>query len=49
MELRLATARLFKRFPSLKISRQDGMDDKDMEQVHYFLMAPRGHRLLVEL
>ncbi|KIW16435.1 hypothetical protein PV08_06487 [Exophiala spinifera] len=49
MELRLATARFFTRFPSVQISRQHGMDDGDMEQEHYFLMAPKGHRLLVEV
>ncbi|KPI35287.1 putative sterigmatocystin biosynthesis monooxygenase STCB [Cyphellophora attinorum] len=49
MELRLATARFFTRFPATRLSRQDGMSEKDMEQVHFFLMAPRGHRLLVEL
>ncbi|KAL4862630.1 cytochrome P450 [Aspergillus spectabilis] len=45
MELRLATARFFKQFPEAKLDEK--MDMKEMEQVAYFLLAPRGKRCLI--
>ncbi|KAI4859602.1 putative cytochrome P450 [Hypoxylon rubiginosum] len=49
MELRLATARFFTRFPDAKVSRREGFTDEDMEPDMYFLMAPRKKRCLIEL
>ncbi|PYH98412.1 cytochrome P450 [Aspergillus ellipticus CBS 707.79] len=48
MEIRLATARFLRRFPDVHLSRRDGMRDEDLAQEQYLIMAPRGHRLLVE-
>lgn len=49
MELRLAAAMFFKRFPNARISTQDGMSDADMEETVSFLLMPKGHRCLVEV
>ncbi|XXG96360.1 hypothetical protein Hte_002642 [Hypoxylon texense] len=49
MELRLATARFFTRFPDAKASEKEGFSDGDMEPDMYFLMAPRKKRCLIEL
>ncbi|KAJ5646046.1 hypothetical protein N7490_002418 [Penicillium lividum] len=48
MELRLATALFFRRFPRARISSQEGMSGDDMTMKAFFLMAPQGHRCLVE-
>ncbi|KAI2616232.1 putative cytochrome P450 [Hypoxylon sp. NC1633] len=47
MEMRLATARFFRRFPNARVSEMDGFTDADMEAEMYFLMAPRGKRCLI--
>ncbi|KAI1471370.1 putative cytochrome P450 [Daldinia caldariorum] len=47
MELRLATARFFTRFPNATTSYLDGFTDKDMEPVMFFLMSPKGQRCLI--
>ncbi|KAI5860389.1 putative cytochrome P450 [Durotheca rogersii] len=49
MELRLATARFFTRFPNAKISTKEGFCDEDMEADMYFLMSPKKHRCLIEV
>lgn len=49
MQLRLAVAQFFRRFPRVKLSEKEGMMDGDMEPVMYFLVSPRGHRCLVEV
>lgn len=49
MELRLATARFFLAFPNATISELEGMSDEDMQQMMYFLQAPKGKRCLVKL
>ncbi len=48
MELRLAAAIFFRRFPKAKVSTAEGMCDQDMEPYIYFLLTPRGKRLLIE-
>ncbi|KAE8335348.1 hypothetical protein BDV24DRAFT_144089 [Aspergillus arachidicola] len=48
MELRLATALFFRAFPRARVSAKEGMKDEDMRVESYFLMAPRGHRCLIE-
>ncbi|PLB47795.1 cytochrome P450 [Aspergillus steynii IBT 23096] len=48
MELRLATALFFRAFPSVRMSRGEGMSDDDMKMVSFFLLSPKGHRCLVE-
>lgn len=49
MELRLATARFFRAFPTARVSALEGMCDDDMEQVTYFLAPPKGKRCLIEV
>lgn len=49
MELRLATALFFTRFPDSQPSTLEGMCEDDMKQRQYFLMAPDGKRCLMEL
>ncbi|KAL5338597.1 cytochrome P450 [Aspergillus crustosus] len=48
MELRLATAYFFRTFPTARVSKLEGMSDKDMEMNLYFLLSPKGKRCLVE-
>ncbi|KAJ5087693.1 hypothetical protein N7456_011309 [Penicillium angulare] len=48
IELRLATALFFSRFPNASISTKDGMCEEDMIMKAFFLMAPQGHRCLVQ-
>ncbi|KAL5339825.1 cytochrome P450 [Aspergillus crustosus] len=48
MELRLATVFFFRAFPSAKVSRKEGMSAEDMKMKSFFLMAPNGHRCLIE-
>jgi cytochrome P450 len=47
-ELRLATALFFRALPDARPSAKDGMSDSDMKMVSSFLMAPEGHRCLIE-
>lgn len=49
MELRLATAHFFRRFPSPKVSLKEGFTDDDMYQHMYFLVSPKGHRCLIDV
>lgn len=49
MQMRLAAALFFRTFPHAMISDEEGMADGDMEPKMYFLVAPRGHRCLVQL
>ncbi|KAJ6090523.1 hypothetical protein N7486_009338 [Penicillium sp. IBT 16267x] len=48
IELRLATALFFRRFAQARISSNEGMSSDDMIMKAFFLMAPQGHRCLVE-
>lgn len=48
IELRLATALFFRRFPEALVSTKEGMNDDDMIMKCFFLMAPSGHRCLIE-
>jgi len=48
IELRLATALFFRRFPEARVSTKEGMNDDDMIMKCFFLMAPSGHRCLIE-
>lgn len=47
-ELRLATVLFFRAFPQARISTREGMGEDDMEMKSFFLMAPKGHRCLIE-
>ncbi|RAL12599.1 cytochrome P450, partial [Aspergillus homomorphus CBS 101889] len=48
IELRLATAMFFRRFPQARVSNRCGMSEADMVMESFFLMAPKGHRCLIE-
>lgn len=48
IELRLGTAIFFRRFPEAKMSNLEGMSDKDMEPLWYFVLSPKGRRCLVQ-
>ncbi|KAI1135802.1 cytochrome P450 [Hypoxylon sp. FL0543] len=48
MELRLATARFFTRFPNAKPSQLEGFTDDDMEPALYFLVSPKKQRCLID-
>ncbi|KAJ5152779.1 uncharacterized protein N7482_009257 [Penicillium canariense] len=48
IELRLATALFFRKFPNAHPSTREGMGEKDMAMKSFFLMAPQGHRCLIE-
>ncbi|KAJ5101426.1 hypothetical protein NUU61_003648 [Penicillium alfredii] len=48
-ELRLATALFFRAFPHARVSTKEGMNDEEMKMKSFFLMAPQGHRCLVEV
>ena len=48
MELRLATALFFRRFPNARISAREGMSECDMEMKAFFLVTLKGHRCLIE-
>lgn len=48
MELRLAVAHFFRRFPRAKRSIKEGMSEADVEQEMYFLVNPKGHRCLID-
>ncbi|KAI1498889.1 putative cytochrome P450 [Biscogniauxia marginata] len=49
VELRLATARFFRAFPNARVSTVEGMSNADMVPEEYFLIAPSGHRCLIQL
>lgn len=48
LEVRLATARFFRKFPDAKLSTREGFTDEDMDMLIWFLMTPKGHRCLIE-
>ncbi|OQE46460.1 hypothetical protein PENCOP_c001G08294 [Penicillium coprophilum] len=48
MELRLATALFFRALPNARPSTKEGMTADDMEMQSFFLMAPQGHRCIIE-
>lgn len=48
IELRKGAALFFRNFPNARLTTKEGFSDRDMDQVMFFLMAPKGHRLLVE-
>ncbi|KAJ5976705.1 hypothetical protein N7501_000047 [Penicillium viridicatum] len=48
MELRLGSVLFFREFPNAQRSDKEGMSTKDMEMQSFFLMAPKGHRCLIE-
>jgi hypothetical protein len=48
MELRLGSVLFFREFPNAQRSDKEGMSAKDMEMQSFFLMAPKGHRCLIE-
>lgn len=49
MELRLATSLFFRALPNSRVSSKEGMSSSDMEMSSTFLMAPKGHRCLIEV
>ncbi|KAK8071440.1 cytochrome P450 [Apiospora hydei] len=48
LEIRLAAARFFHRFPDVEISNLEGMSDDDMEAQWYFVLTPKGKRCLIQ-
>ncbi|CAG8893492.1 unnamed protein product [Penicillium egyptiacum] len=48
MELRLATALFFRALPNARPSTKEGMTANEMEMQSFFLMAPQGHRCIIE-
>jgi cytochrome P450 len=48
IELRLGTALFFRKFPNAHPSAKEGMTERDMDMKSFFLMAPQGHRCLIE-
>ncbi|KAF2637187.1 cytochrome protein [Massarina eburnea CBS 473.64] len=48
MEMRLATAKFFRRFPDSRTSTAEGFCDSDMDQVIFFLMFPKKKRCMIE-
>ncbi|KAJ9486076.1 hypothetical protein VN97_g7272 [Penicillium thymicola] len=48
MELRLGSALFFREFPNAQRSNKEQMTEKDMEMQSFLLMAPKGHRCLIE-
>jgi cytochrome P450 len=48
MELRMATALFFRALPDARPSKKEGMSENDMIMEAFFLMAPKGHRCLIE-
>ncbi|KAH8678543.1 cytochrome P450 [Xylariales sp. PMI_506] len=49
LELRLATAIFFHRFPSAEVSCLEGMTDEDMVPKMFFLLQPKGKRCLIQV
>lgn len=48
IEIRLAVARFFLRFPDAKVSSLEGMSDEDMMTKTFFLLSPAGDRCLIQ-
>ncbi|KAJ6191026.1 hypothetical protein N7519_001047 [Penicillium mononematosum] len=48
MELRLGSALFFREFRNAQRSNKEEMTEKDMEMQSFLLMAPKGHRCLIE-
>ncbi|KAJ4300753.1 hypothetical protein N0V90_002841 [Kalmusia sp. IMI 367209] len=48
MELRLATAKFFRKYPNARVSAAEGFEDADMEQMVFFLMFPKKKRCLIQ-
>ncbi|KAK8073248.1 Cytochrome P450 monooxygenase [Apiospora phragmitis] len=48
LEIRLAAARFFHRFPNVEISTLEGMSDEDMEAQWFFVLTPKGKRCLIQ-
>ncbi|KAI0469972.1 cytochrome P450 [Xylariaceae sp. FL0804] len=48
VEMRLGIAHFFRAFPNAGVSTLEGMQDKDMEQLLYFVSGPRSHRCLIK-
>jgi cytochrome P450 len=48
IELRLGAALFFRKFPHAHPSGKEGMSEEDMVMKSFFLMAPQGHRCLIE-
>ncbi|KAJ5691987.1 hypothetical protein N7462_001410 [Penicillium macrosclerotiorum] len=48
IELRLASAFFFREYSHARPSDKEGMTDEDMTMKSFFLMAPQGHRCLIE-
>ncbi|KAF1958305.1 cytochrome protein [Byssothecium circinans] len=48
MEIRLATAKFFLKYPDATVSAAEGFSDADMEQIVYFLMFPKGKRCMIQ-
>jgi hypothetical protein len=48
IELRLGAALFFRKFPYAHPSTKEGMSEEDMVMKSFFLMAPQGHRCLIE-
>jgi hypothetical protein len=48
IELRKGAALFFHNFPKARLTTKEGFSDRDMDQVMFFLMSPKGHRLLIE-
>ncbi len=48
IELRLAVAMFFRRFPNATTSSVEGMSDADMDMQIFLAMSPRGNRCLVQ-
>lgn len=49
IELRVAAAKFFLKYPKAKVSTKNGFSDAEMEQDIYFLAHFKGNRLLLEL
>lgn len=50
MELRLAVAKFYQTFTNgVRMASTHGMKDEDMEMLQFFIIAPKGHRCLLEV
>lgn len=48
IEIRLAVALFWRKFPKATVSAMEGMSDGDMEPQIYLLTSPAGKRCLIE-
>ncbi|KKK14137.1 hypothetical protein P175DRAFT_0512102 [Aspergillus ochraceoroseus IBT 24754] len=48
IELKKGAALFFRNFPTARLTTKEGFSDQDMDPVIFFLMSPKGHRLLIE-